>query len=202
MKLHLAADPLAVKVCIPPPALILSGRVKVGAGRAGISPTPTRHHCPPSPRLGPHKGDAEEPVLLTGRDDRLSGGRGGRVVITMPAGSRRGLLHDNGGGAGVLVKGRVFLLVLCLPGVVDLKDRIELSRPEYDAYRQCCGSGSGIFNFVKLMATNKGMATNFFLPLSFVANFGSGIRDSGIIWMGKNQDPGSGINIPDPQHCI
>jgi hypothetical protein len=20
--------------------------------------------------------------------------------------------------------------------------------------------------------------------------------------MGKNQDPGSGINIPDPQHCI
>jgi hypothetical protein len=20
--------------------------------------------------------------------------------------------------------------------------------------------------------------------------------------MGKNQDPGSGINIPDPQHCV
>jgi hypothetical protein len=20
--------------------------------------------------------------------------------------------------------------------------------------------------------------------------------------MGKNQDPGSGINIPDPQHCL
>jgi hypothetical protein len=35
------------------------------------------------------------------------------------------------------------------------------------------------------------MTTNF-LPLSFVAVFGSG--------MGKNQDPGSGINIPDPQH--
>jgi hypothetical protein len=33
---------------------------------------------------------------------------------------------------------------------------------------------------------------NFFSPLSFVAVFGSG--------MGKNQDPGSGINIPDP-HC-
>ena len=29
--------------------------------------------------------------------------------------------------------------------------------------------------------------------------FGSGIRDPGS-GMGKNQDPGSGINIPDPQH--
>jgi hypothetical protein len=29
--------------------------------------------------------------------------------------------------------------------------------------------------------------------LSFVAVSGSG--------MGKNQDPGSGINIPDPPHC-
>jgi hypothetical protein len=37
------------------------------------------------------------------------------------------------------------------------------------------------------------MTSNFFSPLSFVAVFGSG--------MGKNQDPGSGINIPDPQHC-
>jgi hypothetical protein len=43
------------------------------------------------------------------------------------------------------------------------------------------------------------MTTNFFSPLSFVAVFGSGIRDprSGIwdlgSWMGKNQDPGSGI---------
>jgi hypothetical protein len=50
------------------------------------------------------------------------------------------------------------------------------------------------------------MTTNFFSPLSFVAVFGSGIRDpgSGIrdagSGMGKNQDPGSGINIPDPQH--
>jgi hypothetical protein len=33
----------------------------------------------------------------------------------------------------------------------------------------------------------------FFSPLSFVAVFGSG--------MGKNQDPGSEINISDPQHC-
>jgi hypothetical protein len=45
------------------------------------------------------------------------------------------------------------------------------------------------------------MTTKFFLPLSFVAVFGSGIRDPGS-WMGKNQDPGSGKNIPDPQHCL
>jgi hypothetical protein len=43
------------------------------------------------------------------------------------------------------------------------------------------------------------LKTNVFSTLSFVAVFGSGIRDpeSG---MGKDQDPGSGINIPDPQH--
>ncbi len=34
------------------------------------------------------------------------------------------------------------------------------------------------------------MTTNFFSPLSFVAVFGSGIRDPGS-GMGKNQDPGS-----------
>jgi hypothetical protein len=52
---------------------------------------------------------------------------------------------------------------------------------------------------VKIVATKNVMTTNFFSPLSFVAVFGSGIRDpeSG---MGKNQDPGSEINIPDPQH--
>ena len=44
------------------------------------------------------------------------------------------------------------------------------------------------------------MTTNFVSSLSFVAVFGSGIRDPGS-GMGKNQDPGSGINIPDPQHC-
>jgi hypothetical protein len=56
-----------------------------------------------------------------------------------------------------------------------------------------------MFNFVKFVTTKKGMNTNFFSPHSFVAVFGSGIWDpaSG---MGKNQDPGSGINIPDPQH--
>jgi hypothetical protein len=50
------------------------------------------------------------------------------------------------------------------------------------------------------------MTTNLFSPLSFVAVFGSGIRDPGSeirdpgSEMGKNQDPGSGINVPDPQH--
>jgi hypothetical protein len=59
------------------------------------------------------------------------------------------------------------------------------------------------------MATKKGMTSNFISPLSFFV-FGSGIRDPGFeiqdlgSGMGKNQDPkdlGSGINIPDPQHC-
>jgi hypothetical protein len=52
------------------------------------------------------------------------------------------------------------------------------------------------------------MTTNFFSPLSFVAVFGSGIRDPGSeirdpgSGMGENQDPGTGINIPDPQHWV
>jgi hypothetical protein len=64
---------------------------------------------------------------------------------------------------------------------------------------------------VKFVATKKRYDNNFFSPLSFVAVFGSGIRDprSGIqdgkkqdlgSGMGKKQDPGSGINIPDPPH--
>jgi hypothetical protein len=57
-----------------------------------------------------------------------------------------------------------------------------------------------IFNFVKFVATKKGLTKNFFSPLSFVAVFRSGIRNPGS-GMGKNQDPGSGINIPDPHHC-
>jgi hypothetical protein len=44
------------------------------------------------------------------------------------------------------------------------------------------------------------MTSNFF-TLSFVAVFGSGIRDPGS-GMGKNQDPGSGINIPDPPNWM
>jgi hypothetical protein len=45
---------------------------------------------------------------------------------------------------------------------------------------------------------------NFFSPLSFLPVFGSGDPGSGDpgSGMGKNQDPGSGINIPDPQHCL
>jgi hypothetical protein len=34
-----------------------------------------------------------------------------------------------------------------------------------------------IYNFVKFVAIRKGMTTNFFSPLSFVTDFGSGIRD-------------------------
>jgi hypothetical protein len=45
------------------------------------------------------------------------------------------------------------------------------------------------------------MTKKIFSPLSFVAFFESGIWDPGS-GMGKNQDPGSEINIPDPQHCI
>jgi hypothetical protein len=58
-----------------------------------------------------------------------------------------------------------------------------------------------LYNFVKICGYIKRYDINFFLPLSFVAVFGSGIRDPGS-GMGKNQDPGSGINIPDPQHCF
>ncbi len=43
------------------------------------------------------------------------------------------------------------------------------------------------------------MTTNFFSPHSFVAGYV--VMDSGS-GMGKNQDPGSGINIPDPQLLI
>jgi hypothetical protein len=44
------------------------------------------------------------------------------------------------------------------------------------------------------VATKKGLTTNFFHPslLLLFLDPGSG--------MGKNHDPESGINIPDPQH--
>ncbi len=54
----------------------------------------------------------------------------------------------------------------------------------------------------------KGMTTNFFYPAllllfldlgSEIWDMASGIQDRGS-GMGKNQDPGSGINIPDLQH--
>jgi hypothetical protein len=53
-----------------------------------------------------------------------------------------------------------------------------------------------ILHYVKFLAPKKDMTTNFFSPLSCSCFW---IRDPG---MGKNQDPGSGINIPDPQHCF
>jgi hypothetical protein len=56
-----------------------------------------------------------------------------------------------------------------------------------------------IFSSVNFVAAKNGLTKKIFSPLSFVAVFGSGIRDPGS-GMGKNQDPGSGINIPDPQH--
>jgi hypothetical protein len=40
-----------------------------------------------------------------------------------------------------------------------------------------------------------------FSPSSFGTVVESGIRDPGSR-MDKNQDPVSGINIPDPQHCF
>jgi hypothetical protein len=51
-----------------------------------------------------------------------------------------------------------------------------------------------IYNFVIFVATKKGRTTNFFSPLSFVAIFGSEIRD------GQKLGSGININIPDPQH--
>ncbi len=54
------------------------------------------------------------------------------------------------------------------------------------------------YNFGKFVATKKRYNIFFFTPL-FSCCFG--IRDprSGMV---KNQDPGSGINIPDPQHWV
>ncbi len=54
-----------------------------------------------------------------------------------------------------------------------------------------------IYNFVTFVATKKGLTTQFFSSLSFVAVFRSGIGDprSG---MGKNQNPGSRIRNTVP----
>ncbi len=54
--------------------------------------------------------------------------------------------------------------------------------------------------FVKFVAPLKIMTNFFFTPLlCLFLDPGSVIQDLGS-GMGKNQDPGSGINIPDPQH--
>jgi hypothetical protein len=54
-----------------------------------------------------------------------------------------------------------------------------------------------IFSFVQFVATKNALKKKNSPPPSLVLLFldpGSG--------MGKNQDPGSGIYIPDPQHCL
>jgi hypothetical protein len=55
------------------------------------------------------------------------------------------------------------------------------------------GSGSGMNHPDHI---SKSVETNFF-GLKYLNSLmgGSGIQD------GKNSDPGSGLNIPDPQHC-
>jgi hypothetical protein len=56
-----------------------------------------------------------------------------------------------------------------------------------------------IYNFVQFVATKKvWKKKKFFTPLLSCCFW---IRDPGSE-MDKNQDPGSGINIPDPQHCL
>ncbi len=51
-----------------------------------------------------------------------------------------------------------------------------------------------ILYFVIFVAIKKGRTTNFF-PLSLLLLFLDPVSE-----MNKNQDPGSGINIPDPQY--
>jgi hypothetical protein len=46
-----------------------------------------------------------------------------------------------------------------------------------------------IYNFVKFVATKKGLTKNFFSPLSLVAVFGSGIPDPGWVKI-RIRDPG------------
>jgi hypothetical protein len=55
-----------------------------------------------------------------------------------------------------------------------------------------------IYNFMIFVATKKGRTKIFFPVLFWCCCW---IRDPGSE-MDKNQDPGSGIKIPDPQHCI
>ncbi len=53
-----------------------------------------------------------------------------------------------------------------------------------------------VFNVVKVLkfvASKQGQTADF-SPSSFVVAVGSG--------MNENQDPGSGINIPDSKHCL
>jgi hypothetical protein len=50
---------------------------------------------------------------------------------------------------------------------------------------------------VKFVATKKGITTNIFSPLSFVAAFGSGIRDPGWVKIRiGDKHPGSATLVP------
>jgi hypothetical protein len=54
--------------------------------------------------------------------------------------------------------------------------------------------------FLKFVATKKGKTT-IPPPLLLLLDPGFEIRDPGS-GMDKNQDPGSGLNIPGPQNCL
>ncbi len=56
-----------------------------------------------------------------------------------------------------------------------------------------------IFNLWNLWLHKKVYQQIFFHPSLFLLFLDPRIPGSG---MGKNQNPGSGINIPDPQHCL
>jgi hypothetical protein len=60
-----------------------------------------------------------------------------------------------------------------------------------------------IFDFEKFMATQKGKTNNLFLPSSCfqIRDPRSKMGDPGSGMKKNNQDLGSGINIPDLQHC-
>ncbi len=62
-----------------------------------------------------------------------------------------------------------------------------------------------IYNFVKFTATIKVWQLIFFIPLFsccfWIQDPRTGIWDLGS-GMGKKNKSGSGINIPDPQHCL
>jgi hypothetical protein len=62
--------------------------------------------------------------------------------------------------------------------------------------RLCTSVISAHLHFVFLLARTVSLQYSVADP-----DPGSEIRDPGS-GMGKNQDPGSGINIPDPQHCF
>ena len=120
VKLHLTANPLAVKVCIPPAALILPGRIVLSQRLLTLLPGitgPAGHHH----LIGSNKRDAKVP-MLAGRNDRFP-----RIVsLLMSSGARGRLLHHNVGRPDIIVKCGVLLLVLGLPGVVDLQSAVEL----------------------------------------------------------------------------